>query len=217
MAKPLKDVPEQEGEISVSMVKFTMKGSDATLQKGLDTIKAAFAQAGFVGVTERRLPSQSSIKQDPTPVESVDAEFVDEARDAADIEDVTLVAPPVQKKSAILKKQPNYRVLSEIYIDDVSPALAEFVLERHADTELGRYLVIAYWFKHIKKLEDLTVEHWFTAYKLLGWTPPKDPGQPVADLRSKRRQHLSAGKEKGTSTINNVGESIVMGLSKASD
>lgn len=217
MAKPLKAVPEQEGEISVSMVRFSMKGSDATLQKGLDAIKAAFAQAGFASVTERRLASQSGIKQDLPPVESTDAEFIDETQEATDVEDVTLVAPTVQKKPATPKKQPNYRVLSEIHIDDVSPTLSEFVLERHTNTELGRYLVIAYWFKHFKKLEDLTVEHWFTAYKLLGWAPPKDPGQPVADLRSKRRQHLSLGKEKGTSTINNVGESIVMGFSKAPD
>jgi hypothetical protein len=39
MAKSSKNEQEQEGEISVSMFKISIKGSDTSLQKGLDTIR----------------------------------------------------------------------------------------------------------------------------------------------------------------------------------
>ena len=215
MAKTPKSAPEQEGEISVSIVKFTMKGSDASLQKGLDSIKAAFAQAGFGVIPEPRQIRHTNARQALAAAEDEQFETVDELQQEDEIEDAEEAPAPVPRKPAAPRKQPNYKILPEIRIDDVSPTLSEFVLERHADSELKRYLVIAYWFKHTKKIEDLTTAHWFTAYKLLGWTPPKDPAQPVADLRHTRRQNLSAGATKGTWTINNIGENIVMGLNRA--
>lgn len=217
MARTKSSDSDQEGEISVSMVKFTMKGSDASLQKGLDTIKAAFAQAGFAVVPESRQIRHVGPKAAPPPVDEPEREAIDSPPDETDIEDATAAESPPAKRSSTPKKQPNYRILPEIQIDDVSPTLKEFVAERHGETVMNRYLVIAYWFKHSKGIDDLTVEHWFTAYKLLGWTPPKDPAQAIADLRHNRRQFLSAGKTKGTSTINNVGENIVLGLSRAPD
>ena len=215
MAKTQKSAPEQEGEISVSIVKFTMKGSDASLQKGLDTIKAAFAQAGFGVVPEQRQFRHDGARPALAAAEDADVDSVDEVQDEDDVKDAAPAPAPAPRRAAGSRKQPNYKVLPEIQIDDVSPTLKEFVLERHAESDLKRYLVIAYWFKHTKKIEDLTTEHWFTAYKLLGWTPPANPAQPVADLRHQRRQNLSSGATKGTWTINNVGEKIVMGLSKA--
>ena len=214
MAKTTKTSSEQEGEISVSLVKFTMKGSDASLQKGLDTIKAAFLQAGFVTVPEVRQIRQTAARQLPNGAEPED-DAPDDVQDATEIEDAVSAPAPAPRKPAGPKKPRNFKIMKELKFDDVTPSLETFINERKPDNHLDRYLCIAYWFKHNKDLEDLTTPHFFTAYMHYQWALPANADTPVRDLRHQKRQLFVAGTTAGTSTISNAGERRVMGLGKA--
>jgi len=107
------------------------------------------------------------------------------------------------------------KLLTEINFNDVTPTLKEFAGTKMPKTDMHRYLVIAYWFKHYKSTPDVTPDHFFTAFRHLQWTVPTDPASPIRDLRHKRRTQLSSGATQGTSTINHVGEEIVLAMSKA--
>jgi len=216
MAKTPKPAAEQEGEISVSMIKFTMKGSDTSLQKGLDTIKAAFAAQGFTVVPEaRQLRTPSPARQLPSARTGEDIEVdADEVEDATESEDDVPAAAPTPRKASTPRKPPNFKIIRDLKFDDVSPTLDEFVAEKKPDTHLDRYLCIAYWFKHHKDTEDLTVEHFFTAYMHYSWTLPTNAATPVRDLRHQKRQWFLAGSVQGTSTIANSGERRVMEMGK---
>ncbi|ODA00237.1 hypothetical protein A7P25_02030 [Achromobacter xylosoxidans] len=212
MAK--KPAAEQEGEISISMVKFTMKGSDASLQKGLDTIKAAFAQAGFAISSDARPLRRPANSQLPL-VNGEDIELeVDEIDDAPELED-TAPATPAPRRPSTPRKPPNFKIIKELKFDDVVPTLSDFVDEKKPENHLDRYLCIAYWFKHHKDLEDLTTQHFFTAYMHYRWPLPASADTPVRDLRHRKRQHFLAGDTQGTTTISNSGERIVLEMGKA--
>jgi len=216
MAKTPKQTFDQEGEISVSMVKFTMKGSDASLQKGLDTIKAAFLQAGFAVVPETRsqLRAPSHSRLSATDSQDAETELVEEVQDELEVQDALPTEPLTSRKSST-RKPPNFKIMRELTFDDVSPTLGDFVNERMPKTHLDRYLCIAYWFKHSKSAEDLTPEHFFTAYMHYRWALPANAATPIGDLRHLKRQLFVGGKAPGTSTIANSGERQVLGMGKA--
>lgn len=216
MAKTAKPAAEQDGEISVSMIKFTMKGSDASLQKGLDTIKAAFAAQGFAVVPEAkqlRTPAHARHLPSVGPSEDIEVD-ADEVEDATELEDEIPAPAPAPRKPSTPRKPPNFKIIRDLKFDDVSPTLAEFVADKKPDTHLDRYLCIAHWFKHHKNVEDLTVEHFFTAYMHYSWTLPTNAATPVGDLRHQKRQWFLAGSVQGTSTIANSGERRVMEMGK---
>jgi hypothetical protein len=218
MAKPSKNTSEQEGEISVSMVRFTMKGSDTSLQKGLDAIKAAFFQAGFGVVQEAKpqLRGTSSPRLATANGEEAEPELVEEVPQVSDLEDAAPAAP-APKKQTIPKKPKNFKIMKELRFDDSDPTLETFINEKKPSSHLDRYLCIAYWFKHTVGVEDLTTEHFFTAYMHYDWSLPSNAATPIADLRHQKRQLFVAGARgtPGTCTINNAGERRVREMGKA--
>ena len=212
MAKPTKS-PEQEGEISVTMFKLTVKGSDASLQKGLDTIKAAMAQAGFVSAPPEPRQLRSNTGNGQAIITRASDEEVDE--EVVDVEaNEESPAPTRVRKSHQVRRVTNYKVLPELNFEDVSPTLPEFVAEKDPQSDWDKYKCIAYWFKHHKGTPEITVEHFYTAYLFLGWKTPPNPYQPIADMRKPKRQWFSNGEERGMVTINNVGERQVRELKK---
>jgi len=194
------------------MVKFTMRGSDVSLQKGLDTIKAALAQAGFAAIAPETRATRPSAPQLTSAPDREDSENVEELVDEATEAEVVSATPSTRRASPA-RKPANYKIMKELTFTDVEPTLADFCSDKEPSTDLDKYRCIAFWFKHHKDTPDLTVPHFFTAYLFLGWKTPPNPGQPVNDLR--RKQHFSQGETHGTSSINNVGERLVHELKKA--
>lgn len=150
MPRTPKTTPEQDGEISFTMVKFTMKGSDTSMQKGMDAIKSAFVQAGFIPALPDSRVRPSGVKQLQVAASDAEPEVGDEVADAVETDSETAeVAPaPASKRPATPRKAPNFKVIKDLKFDDVSPTLSEFVAEKDPQTTLDRYLCIAYWFKH---------------------------------------------------------------------
>jgi hypothetical protein len=78
--------------------------------------------------------------------------------------------------------------------------------EKAPDSDLGRFLVVAHWFKAQRNVGQVTADHAFTCYKKMGWgTDIKDFAQPFRDLARKGKGEVKDGKF----TINHIGEDSV--------
>ena len=220
MAKASPKAPDQGGEISLTVFKFSMSGSDASLQKGLDNIKAAFAQAGLIPAMDapRQVRSNGSVKHLTASTASNNAEAAaaddgldSDVLDAEEVEEVPM--PTAPRKPPTSRRPP--KLMTELTFEDVATTFPAFCVEKDPQTDYDKYKCIAYWFKHHKATPDLTVRHFFTAYTFMNWRPPTNASQPISDLRKKNA--FSAGEKHGTSTINMVGEKQVRELRKAND
>jgi hypothetical protein len=206
-----------EGEITFTMVKFGMKGGDPTLQKGLDTIKAAFAAAGFVPTTEPKLLRQNGTKQSPAALshgtereEAVDADLVD--AEPVDEE----AAAPSAKPPRAKPKVKNYVAVPDPGFNTVSPLFKEFATAKNPSSDAKKLLAIAYWFKHNLKQPNVSNELFYTAFREMKWTVPTDIAQNVRELRSARDQRLTKGTDANTSAIALLGENAVDDMGKDS-
>jgi hypothetical protein len=200
------------GRIKFRVIEFELDGSDHSLQESLKSLSAALGRGFAPGSAARKavryeVPADAAEVADGEPEEeSDDEEAVDEAREAAR-----------PKKAAGPKKITPVKLLSSLKLDEVSPTLAEFAASKAPDSEGAKYLVIAYWFKYHGGIEDLTPDHFFTAYRHIGWITPKDPVAPIHYLRHRRRTQFSPGAAPGTSAINHVGERVVQQMGKAGE
>lgn len=209
MAKQ-KGTTDQAGRVKIRLIEFEVEGSDSTMQESLRSITAALNRS----IAPPPSPPRMKYLQAPSAAPDDESDAGQEADDEAAAADEDSGVVDTSKKPTAPRKPPTMKLLDKINFIDVSPTLKDFVAEKAPQTDLSRYLVIAYWFKHHRGTPDLTPDHFFTAYRHLQWTVPADPGAPIRDLRHKRRTQLSKGSTHGTSTINHVGENIVMGMGK---
>ena len=91
-------------------------------------------------------------------------------------------------------------------------SLKTFLEGKNLDTDIKRYLAIAYWFKHHRNTTAITMDHAYTAYRFvdLGWNVPKDASGPFRAMKQKRYGWMGAGAEKGSYAINHIGENEVL-------
>lgn len=195
---------EQAGKVKFRIIEFELEGSDASLHESLKNIATAFMRTPNQASVKAVRYDQRSVEESAIPVgdEVVEPDGSEEEQEA-EAQSPRKAAQPRKAKPVAVK------LLQEIRFDDLSPTLKEFCLEKSPKSELAKYLVIAYWFKNYRGIPDFTPDHFYTAYRFLNWSIPRDPGQPIRDLRHPRRAHLSGGQSVGTSTINHIGENIV--------
>ncbi len=219
MARHTKVDQDQDGEISFTMVKFSMKASDAGLQKGIDAIRSAFAQAGIGIPTETRQVRANGNKQvvmvGSSHPEATEAEDVEEATDAEATEIVEERAPARKASTPRAKpKVKNYTAVEDPGFSSTNPTLKDFAAQKGPSTDPKKLLVIAYWFKHHLKQPDVTNDAIYTAFRTIGWTVP-NIAQIVRELRASRDQRLIKGSNPNSSEIGLLGENAVDEMGKA--
>src|SRR6185437_8731878 len=110
------------------------------------------------------------------------------------------------------------KFLSDLDLTKASVQLSSFVDEKNPDGDMERYAVIAHWFKDNLGTVEITIDHIFTAYKVLGWQAqlPQDPGQTFRNLKS-NKNWFDSGSSRGKYKINWNGETAVnkMGTPKS--
>ncbi len=216
MARHTKVDQDQDGEISFTMVKFSMKASDAGLQKGIDAIRSAFAQAGVGLPTETRQIRANGTKQ--VVMVSDSQPEAEDAAEATDVEATEIVeerAPARKAPTARAKpKVKNYTAIEDPGFGSTHPTLKEFAAQKGPSTDPKKLLVIAYWFKHHLKHPDVTNDAIYTAFRTIGWTVP-NIAQIVRELRASRDQRLVKGSNSNSSEIGLLGENAVDEMGKA--
>lgn len=210
--------PPGSAKVKFRVFEFEMDGSDDSIQDTMKTLAAALTRGGQGGVpVARRLkaePSGASTGNIPDVEEELEVE--DEA-DESPIDDV--VAKPLkERKSAAPRKSTPVKILPDISFTDVSPTLKEFVdQKRPGKAAPNNYLVVAYWYKHHRGIEDITVDHYHTAFREIGFATPKFAMAPIRELCRSSDGRLMVGSIPGTTKIHHLGENHVDAMNKAVD
>jgi hypothetical protein len=209
MAKGDRYTPETLGEVEVQIVKFKVKGATPDLIDSLKNVAAALSGNTTTAVAPRALRSvnapaangastNGAAQSEDVSDESAEQTFEQEVEPAAKPR-----RPPAKRKIRTLK------LIEDISLDGKTMSLQDYMDQYNfEDKTLRKYLGIAGWFKEQGPVEDITVDHIYTAYRSLGWTDlPDDASQPLNDAANQRSMKwLSAGGKRGSYHINHVGE-----------
>jgi hypothetical protein len=205
--QPLK--ADQNGKMKVRIIEFELEGSDMSLQESLKSITAALSRPSVVVAArhQQRLGTTKAAAEIVTngagePTE--DLEHVEEV-EQEDEPTVGAAAPKKQRKPPKMAA-PN---LVNIRFDDGKPTFAEFVAQKDPKSDMQKYLCAAFWLKTCKSVNEVSIDHMYTAYKVMGWALPTVPVQPMRELAATRDKRFSKGAEKGHYAINHVGEGFV--------
>jgi hypothetical protein len=200
LAKIEKTVSAKPSKMTVML--FQLEGSDETLQEGFRTINNAIDKLAnpvvrVIGPAQPKASLAPSKNGDVPAAEVVDAEVVED-----DTETEEAAAEPAKpKKGTAAPKQP--KVL-DLDLKTGSKPLREYLEEKNPTTDNRRYLLIAAWMKANLSLDEINIDHIYTAYRHMGWQSQRDVGAP---LRSMKAQNgwFGKGKEKGAYAINHIG------------
>ena len=189
---------EEERGGKMTFVMFQMEGDDHTLQEGLRAITKAIA-----GIH----PTVQVVQQQVVPPTGAPTGLPDAAIDVRDYEEVNepeQPAPAAQRQGAAARKAPRpAKVLGELDLTSGEMPLKRFFDEHPVEGIYKRYVWIAYWFKNYRDTPGITSDHVHTCFKIMGWTTPARPMQPLTDMVHKNQWFR---RENGVFFINHVGE-----------
>ena len=193
-----------------------MEGVTDTLADGLKSLATAISR-GTVTAPLGRLLTQP--KPPATPAKGEQNGFTpdigDEEEDEAQFETASETSNGNVTDRAKRKYVPRApQFLSSLDLTSGSVPLEEFVKQKNPVEIPDKYAVIATWFKEHRQLDEITADHIFTAFKLLKWQIPDDPGQPLRDLKSKKHW-FDKGGSKGGYKINFLGTNSVAKMEAA--
>lgn len=202
---------DQTGKMKVRIIEFELEGSDASLQESLKSITAALSRPTIVHATAGR-PQQRLSGMKASTAELVngngeqaeDLEFVEEVESEEEVVPVPAAPKKLRKPTKVATPS-----LVDVRFDDETPKFAEFVAQKDPKNDMQRYLCAAFWLKTYKGINEVSVDHMYTAYKVMGWALPAIPVQPMRELAATRDKRFSKGAEKGHYAINHVGEGFV--------
>ena len=177
---------------------FQLEGDDATLQEGFRTISAALARI-VPATTVNNLLSPSVTASLPAP--SID---LDDDQDETSVVDSPSIRNTSRPKASIKSPQ-----ILDIELSKGDLTLSEFLNKHPTEETTKRYLLIAYWWKTQRALNEVSMDHVHTCFRHMGWQTPKQAAQPLRDMKS-RLGWFHKGDEKGHYKINHVGENEVL-------
>ena len=205
-------------KVKFRVFEFEMDGSDESIQDTMKTLAAALTRGGHgsVPVTRRLKPDAAAALAGAAAEADADDESTDE-EDENHVEDA-IVKPTSERKASAPRKPPVVKVLPGISFTDVEPTLKAFYESKNPGKNItANYLVVAYWYKNHRGIEDLTADHFHTAFRQVGFNTPRNAMQPIRDLRNSRDGRMMGGTAPGTSAIHHLGENYVNDMNKAGD
>ena len=176
----------------------------APAPRQLRSAAAAAASAEAVDNKEK----QEELDFEPAPAaEEIPAEEIRE-----DVDEQTN-AGAGDKKPRRAPRAPKF--LADLNLTTAKVQLADFIKEKNPDSDLDKYAAIAVWYKQHFNIEEISIDHIFTAYDHLGWKaqlPGPDPSQTLRNLKNKKNW-LVVGSKNGFFKVNWNGEDAVNKMS----
>ena len=214
MAKPPKAFGSSK--VKVRVFEFEMDGSNDSIQDAMKTLAAAISRGGqAVPVTRRIRPDSSTVLPGMAEADVDDETHEDEQGDGVQFEDAMVKPQPASRRP---RKPPVVKILHDLKFTDAEPTLKAFYDAKNPGKNIvANYLVVAYWFKTYGGIEELTVDHFHTAFRHVGFNTPKNAVQPIRDLRNNRDGRMMGGTAPGTCIINHLGENYVNDMHKGGD
>lgn len=184
----------KSGASKVRLIVFEAEISDGDLSQVTQVLQNAFKSSSPAPRIIQVNPAAGSLGN---PVDEDIIEGVDE---------VGLESPapkPKAPRKAKVAKTPT--VMDDLDFNS-DPSLKDFVSNFEITTAVDKYLVIALWFRDARNIPTITVDHVYTAFRMLGWsTASNDFSKPLRNLRDE--QSLKGGSKEGwTLTLPGAGK-----------
>jgi hypothetical protein len=184
----------------MTILLFQIEGNDQTLQDGIKTISDAID--GMVRPA-RALPA--AVPNGASSQRST-AETLDTA-EPSPTKEQEFALEPLDERAEIRRSPKPPKVLPELKVpvEDLRKVLDEYKVP---DQDNSRYLALAFFLRENMSVPAVTMDHIYTCYRLLGWTTPKDAGQPLRRLKS--QGFFEKGDDAGAYVLNHVGENAIL-------
>jgi hypothetical protein len=198
VAKNEKPVSSKPSKMTVML--FQLEGSDETLQEGFRTINTAIDRLAnpvvrvIASSQTKGLPASSNVEDKGAEV--FEAEVVEEG----ETEEVQVERP----KTARAPRVPRQPKVLELDFKVGTVPLRTYLEQKNPPSHSRKCLLIAAWLKANLSIDDITMDHIYTAYRHMGWTSPKDITSPVRGMK-KQNGWFNKGKEEGSYAINHIG------------
>ncbi len=124
-------------------------------------------------------------------------------------------APARTAKPRAKRTPPTPKILEDPGFTEGSPTWPEFASSKAPDSEILKVAVVATWFKRVKSIDAITIDHAYTAYKFMDWITPDDIGQSLRN--AKRTKNWFGTDGAGNWTINILGINAVDKLKKGEE
>jgi hypothetical protein len=186
------------------------RGSGSHLRGIAEAVANAFARPQ---TSQRSLPYQQSQLVEnrgngTTTAYLPPAEDEDDEKGAP----TTVSKPTVRRTTGARRVYPKPSILPiDLNAGDVP--FREFFNSKNPSGHVKRYLVIAYWLKEYREINEVHDDHIYTCYRALGMNVVKDIGSHFR--AGKQQGWFDSGTTQGTFTINHIGEGVVNDLGKA--
>jgi hypothetical protein len=217
----LSDTGPNGASVKLRWLELDIEGGTPDLVERLKSVTAALPRSGPVTIPARTLPAPKPATN--APIEGVEAP-VWQGETAVDAPEMGVaehlpsgttargeVDRPRRRSSP---KTPKF--LSDLDLTKAQVALGEFVGEKKPGGQMEKYVVIAVWLKDHFGIEEISVDHIFTAYTCLGWQAelPSDPSQTFRNIKSSKNW-FDRGSDRGCYKVNWNGVSAVMRMGAA--
>jgi len=188
-----------KGRLQIFVAGFAVEGNDSVLADGFKAIRdltEAMKHSGVLAPAPRAraVLSSGSVtpKVETSKAEVFEAEQPDEPVELAveDVEAAEQEQTPTNGNATVPKRNYSYKTpkfLNDLDITKANKDLKEFVTEKNPSTVTAKYLAIVYWLQKYMDVPEVTIDHVYTIFDILGWKTdiPSNPSVPLRDLKSK--------------------------------
>lgn len=191
------------GQIKVRVIEFELNGRNATLAEGIKAVTAAITSRAVI-VQEPKRPGLPAVSN-PKPGTILDAEEPAQPEVGAvvieeqNVEDAGIDTngngngtPKVRRKQ--VPKAPTF--LSTLDLKTAMVSLEDFAKAKNPTTLPDKYVVVATWFKEQMKMDEINIDHVFTAFRTLDWPTPDDLAATFRSLKHSK-QYFDKGEGVG--------------------
>jgi hypothetical protein len=202
---------------------FDVEGNHDVLTKGLEALTQAMSKGGVVlgpapAAKRALLPkgagtSPATAVIDNDQIEANEEAFAPELAEpeaAIDDEHETSQNGNGDEKPKKVRKPKAPKVLDTPKLNEAKVPLQDFMDEKQPDDMMDKYAVVAVWLKEQFNVEEISMDHIFTAFKYLGKQSelPTDVAKPLNNLLHSRKW-MDKGNNAGMFKLNWVGEDAV--------
>jgi hypothetical protein len=188
-----------KGRLQIFVAGFAVEGSDSVLADGFKAIRdltEAMKQSGALAPAPRSRPVLNTGSETPKPAAQTLELFETEQSATADeqsTEEIEAAEPeetPSNGNAAGPKRAYNYKTptfLNELDITTAKKDLKAFMAEKNPPNATAKYLAAVYWLQKYKEIPEVTIDHVYTVFDILGWKADMaiNPSAPLRDLKSK--------------------------------
>jgi hypothetical protein len=199
---------------SMRLVDFEVEGSAAAIEDGLKNIASSLVRSGAPGMRMPTTPKTLAASVSRNAALPIENEQERPAKDAVEsqiaeepltemVEEKTDETPK-PKSTRPRGSKPRMPNVLDIDFGTGDGSFEAFYAQKKPDSFSDKAVLIAAWLKEQRQIEEITIDHLHTAFKLMKWTEPDDLGAVLRDLRG-RLEVFEKGSARGSYKINRLG------------